>query len=210
MKQNLLFPKATSFSAMFFKSHGARNCPFFTLRARPVAAAERRRSVCRQRKAGICNRSIFAPAISASRGEWTSGYQFPGGYRPRSSGVHGPLAVLFTFSGFRFTTQESELYPAGAALTILLVPLTERKGENGGLVADDESVGRASFPQFEQNADHIIEHIEEYRQERLIRRAFAYGELASLLRVIKDAGFELAPLADAMDAGAEGPKEVSP
>ncbi len=38
-------------------SHGARNWPFFTLIARPVSPAATRRSVCRQRKAGICSTS---------------------------------------------------------------------------------------------------------------------------------------------------------
>ncbi len=35
-------------------SQGARNWPFLILTGRPVAAAASRRSVCRQRKAGIC------------------------------------------------------------------------------------------------------------------------------------------------------------
>ena len=38
-------------------SQGARNCPFLTLTARPVRAAATRRSVWRQRKAGICRTS---------------------------------------------------------------------------------------------------------------------------------------------------------
>ena len=40
------------FATTFFMSQGARNCPFFTLTARPVCAAATRRSVWRQRKAG--------------------------------------------------------------------------------------------------------------------------------------------------------------
>ena len=43
-------------------SHGARNWPFFTLTARPVSPAATRRSVCRQRNAGICSTSTASAA----------------------------------------------------------------------------------------------------------------------------------------------------
>ena len=38
-------------------SHGAINCPFFTLTILPVLAAATSKSVWRERKAGICNTS---------------------------------------------------------------------------------------------------------------------------------------------------------
>ena len=71
-KQNFLQPNDINFWAIFFTSHGARNCPFFTLTARPVCPAAFKRSVWRQRNAGICNKSIMSPASLASSGECTS------------------------------------------------------------------------------------------------------------------------------------------
>ena len=54
-------------------SAGARNCPFFTLTARPVAAAASSRSVCRQRKAGICSMSqTCGRRRAACSGRWMS------------------------------------------------------------------------------------------------------------------------------------------
>jgi hypothetical protein len=50
-------PAASSLPTTWAMSQGARNCPFFTLTARPVSAAATSRSVCRQRKAGICSTS---------------------------------------------------------------------------------------------------------------------------------------------------------
>ncbi len=47
-------------------SHGARNCPFLTLTGLPVSAAAASRSVCRQRKAGICRTSTH----SATAAHW--------------------------------------------------------------------------------------------------------------------------------------------
>ena len=46
-------PVEAIFAATFFISCGARNCPFFTLIAQPVAPAASNRSVCLQRNAGI-------------------------------------------------------------------------------------------------------------------------------------------------------------
>jgi len=48
-------PAWLTLAATCFMSQGARNWPFLMLMARPVAAAASRRSVWRQRKAGICS-----------------------------------------------------------------------------------------------------------------------------------------------------------
>ena len=64
--QDVAAPAASSLATTFFMSQGARNCPFLTLTARPVSAAATRRSVCRQRKAGICN----ASTASATGAHW--------------------------------------------------------------------------------------------------------------------------------------------
>lgn len=143
----------------------------------------------------------FLGDIVFGRGEWTEHYLFPGGYRPETSSNHGNLAVVFTFDSFDFTTQENELYPAGAALAIRLVPLSQEYGENGGLLSDDAAIGRVTFPEYERNASHIRDHIADYRQERLMRRVFAYGELAAILRSIKQSGFDLVRMAEDMQDG---------
>ena len=46
-------PDSMSLATTLLMSHGAMNCPFFTLTGRPVAAAASSRSVCRARNAGI-------------------------------------------------------------------------------------------------------------------------------------------------------------
>src|SRR4051812_12406741 len=53
-------------------SSGARNCPFFTLTARPVRAAASIRSVWRDRKAGICSTSATSATGAACSGAWMS------------------------------------------------------------------------------------------------------------------------------------------
>ena len=53
-------------------SQGARNWPFLTLMARPVSAAAMRRSVWRQRKAGICRMSATSATIGHCHDSCTS------------------------------------------------------------------------------------------------------------------------------------------
>ena len=53
-------------------SQGARNCPFFTFTARPVLAAATRRSVWRQRKAGIWSTSTASATAAHWSGSCTS------------------------------------------------------------------------------------------------------------------------------------------
>jgi hypothetical protein len=57
---------------IFFTSQGARNCPFFIFTGLPVFEAERIKSVCLQRKAGICKASSTSAAGLTSSAEWTS------------------------------------------------------------------------------------------------------------------------------------------
>ena len=54
-----------AFSTGYFISLPLRNCAFFIFTVLPVWAAATKRSVCRQRKAGICSMSHTCPAASA-------------------------------------------------------------------------------------------------------------------------------------------------
>src|SRR4030042_6106198 len=57
---------------IFFTSHGARNGPFLTLTGFPVCDAERIKSVCLHRKAGIWRALRTSAAGLTSSTEWTS------------------------------------------------------------------------------------------------------------------------------------------
>ena len=53
-------------------SQGAKNCPFLTFTALPVAAAANNKSVCRHKNAGICKTSTASAAGPHCAGSWTS------------------------------------------------------------------------------------------------------------------------------------------
>src|SRR5271157_1926817 len=48
-----------------------------------------------------------------------------------------------------------------------------------------DAISRGStFPEYERNARHLAENIAYYRTERIVGRAFDYGETTALLRVL--------------------------
>src|SRR5258707_12618771 len=79
-------PAAAIFSATLPMSQGERNCAFFTLTMRPVLAAATRRSVWRDRKAGVCKMFTTSAAggawggawVAVGRGRWRAGLNLPG------------------------------------------------------------------------------------------------------------------------------------
>ena len=71
-EEDVSCPAWRSLSTTCFMSQGAMNCPFFTFTAALVCPAAKRRSVWRDKNAGIWIMSHTAPAAVASSGEWTS------------------------------------------------------------------------------------------------------------------------------------------
>ncbi len=82
---------------------GERNCPFFILITFPVLAAATNKSVCRQRKAGICNTSTYCAAIEASSSECIS-----------------VKVGMLNFSPTFFSMERASLFPIPVKESILL------------------------------------------------------------------------------------------
>jgi hypothetical protein len=139
----------------------------------------------------------FLGSIVFGGGKWLEGFQFADGYKPRSFDGRFNGAVLFSFNGFDFKAQQNVLICTQANLDIRLVPLSDSPLENGGLLPDYSAIGSGDgVPrEYIRNAKHLGDHVAYYRRERIIDRAFAYGEVAALLRALKVAGFNMEEVA---------------
>jgi hypothetical protein len=139
----------------------------------------------------------FLGDIVFARKQWTAGYRYANGYQPQANedGIYS-VAVFFNFNAFQFRIEQEEVQLAGANFDVRLVPLSNDKSAEGGHLPDFDAIskGRVSR-QYERNARHVAESIGHYRQERIIDRAFAYGEVAAFLRGLKAAGVDLRELA---------------
>jgi hypothetical protein len=139
----------------------------------------------------------FLGDIAFARSETTRGYQFAYGFEPhRHSGDAFNVAVYFTFNGFAFEVDGEELRGARAGLDVSLVPLSNEKASDGGHLPDEDAILRhVGSHEYEENARHIADNIGYYRREKIIGDVFAYGEVAALLRTIRNNGQDLATLA---------------
>lgn len=139
----------------------------------------------------------FLGDIVFAENDWTRGYKFAGGFVPAANeGASYPIAVFFTFRDFTFRTERDEIRLAGVNFDVRLLPLSNSLAADGNLLPDVKAIqsGRVS-PQYEANARHIAQNIAYYRRERIVDRMFAYGEVASFLRALKRADFDLEALA---------------
>src|SRR5881227_2018925 len=100
--------------------------------ARPVSAAARSKSVCRQRKAGICSKSMNSPAISASAGECTSVVTGIFSSRPMEARIWHPAREFFRFDHAR-PEDKCRLAPADGDVSDAQLVHIEMRDCSGGL-----------------------------------------------------------------------------
>ena len=144
----------------------------------------------------------FFGDIAFARSDWTRGYRFANGYQPQEHvGQDFHVAIYFIFNGFNFVADREELRAVRAGFDVSLVPLSDNRAPDGGLLPDEDAIRRkVGSRQYEANARHVAENIAYYRQEKIIDRVFAYGEVAALLRAMKNDGRDLNALARAIES----------
>jgi hypothetical protein len=143
----------------------------------------------------------FLGEIVFAQNNWTRGYQFAEGFTPKKSeDDFQPLAVFFRFNGIRLQVESEEVLLKESNFDVRLVPLTASSSPDGNLVADEEAVRERRIPpEFEFNASHLAGHMDRYRREQIVRRAFAYAEVAAFLRWLKGQGADLQELASQIE-----------
>lgn len=147
---------------------------------------------------------FLADIIFVYQGEshWTSNYKFANDFRPEHE--HGKVAydraVFFKFTGFQFDINDEEIRPTRENFDVQLFPLSTTKAADGGLLPDESLIAKGELPaETEKNATHLAQNIAYYRHEKIVDRMFTYGEVASVVRALKRAGFDLAALANNID-----------
>ena len=129
--------------------------------------------------------------------DWSVGYRFPNGYEPRRIDHFAHMLVYFTFRNFTFKTNGGALDLANESLDVTLMPIGTDRAPSGAFLPDYKvlETGWAPPPAFVANANYLTSHLDYFRRERLIAKAFAYGELAAVFRSYKEAGIDLPALA---------------
>ena len=147
----------------------------------------------------------FFGDIVFGQNTWSAGYRFVNGFKPQPAQEDNlNIAVFFNFNGFDFEVQAEEVRLRRAAFDVKLFPLSQETTKEGGVLPDNDAISQGRMPlQYEANARHLAENIAYYRRERIVHRAFVYGEVAAFLRALKRAGFDLEDLAAHIPGGKE-------
>ena len=146
----------------------------------------------------------FLGSIVFAEKEWITGYRFLRGFQPEapSKDENYHVAVFFKFHDFDFQIQQDEIHLARANFDAEILPLSKAVSAEGGHLPDEDAIAQGRIPQaYERNATHLAKNIKYYCQERIVDRVFAYGEVAALLRALKEADFDLEDLAAKIPGG---------
>jgi hypothetical protein len=79
------------------------------------------------------------------------------------------------------------------------VPLSKEKGVDGGLMPDFDRISVNDVSkEYKDNINHILENMQYYKNEKIVRIITCYGEAASFSRALKANGINLERLSTTM------------
>lgn len=129
-------------------------------------------------------------------------YRFAHGYVPKRH--QGPrisnVCVYFRFGSYEFRQIGSRYELESSDVAITLVPTkSDETADDGGALPDFDAIESGAISkQYEENVQHIVDNIDYYMQERLMRMANCYGEAAAFARALKRSKVDLGELAASM------------
>jgi hypothetical protein len=146
---------------------------------------------------GLLLTDKFLADIVFAEHDWSVGYKFKDGFVPQERTSDGSsIAVSFNFNRFQFQIRKEVVLLTQSGFDIKLLPVSKTPAPDGGGQPDFEAIQRGrTFPEYETNAKHVAEGIAYYRRERIVERAFSYGETAAFIRGLKAAHADLGKLA---------------
>lgn len=140
---------------------------------------------------------VFAPPHA-----WTEGYKFPA-TKPVGARITSDMLVRFAFGNFQFARNDGLLSVVSSSLEVRMLPVSKVASPAGQMLPNYNALDQGWTPPdaFVANARILTEHIDYFRREPLIENVFAYGEVAALLRSLKESGRNLNALADQIETG---------
>src|SRR5262249_43988802 len=122
------------------------------------------------------------------------------GFEPKND-TGGSVAVFITFRDFQFITNGEELQLTHCSFDARIVPLLSSNAPDGHHLPDFIAISTGgAFPRYTLNARHLGENINYYKNELIVARMLAFGEVAAFARELKQVGVNLSELARRVDA----------
>ena len=121
-------------------------------------------------------------------GQTLTGYKWMPGHLDLSRWGLVSAHIVFTFRDFQFASlADGELSRSNMSLDSTLVPASEKKGPDGKVFPDYESIAKGTVQSsgWVANLKNLQDNFSYYARERLLRTVIGYGEVASFVRAMK-------------------------
>jgi hypothetical protein len=129
----------------------------------------------------------------AGSGETLAGYRWKEGHADFGFNDGGNVHIVFNFHEYRFAQDETgELKRISMKLDSTLVPAADKPTADGRKLPDYDRIRQGKLPSYPvANLIDFQNNIAYYARERILRRAIAYGEVATFLRSISANGVKI-------------------
>lgn len=134
---------------------------------------------------------------------WTQGYRFPATH-PAEARIKTDMLVRFAFGNFQFAkSDDGQLSAVSSSLEVRMLPVSKVASQTGQMLPNYNALDNGWTPPaaFIANANILTDNMDYFRKELLIENVFAYGEIAAVLRSVKESGQDLNALADQIETG---------
>jgi len=127
--------------------------------------------------------------------------KLPGGYTPKQAPNRTVPVVAFTnFTNYKFSkNQNNEYIRASMNVVVVLLPLADKKTEDGGHLPDEEAMKNYVMEEADKaNIDHLRVNQDEYLKIPVLGQSAKYGEAAAFSRTLRDLKIDTDKLIDQM------------
>ncbi|MBI3829324.1 MAG: hypothetical protein HY291_07395 [Planctomycetes bacterium] len=114
--------------------------------------------------------------------------KLPGNYKPQKAENRTVAVVAFTsFTDYAFEKKGNEYKRAGLNLSVMLIPLSDKKTASGGHLPDEPKLKTYQMEKADKaNIDHLKSHQDEYIRMLELNKTVAWGEAAAFARFVRD------------------------
>ncbi|MBI3829321.1 MAG: hypothetical protein HY291_07380 [Planctomycetes bacterium] len=114
--------------------------------------------------------------------------KLPGNYKPQKAENRSVAVVAFSsFTEFTFEKKDLVYSRAGCGLSIMLIPLADKKTSSGGHLPDEDKMKTYEMEKADKaNIDHLKSYQADYFKMPQFEKTVAWGEAAAFARFVRD------------------------
>ncbi|MCW8132021.1 MAG: hypothetical protein KIS92_16865 [Planctomycetota bacterium] len=116
--------------------------------------------------------------------------KLPGNYKPQKAEDRKiPVVAFSSFTEYAFEKKDEVYQRSGLSLSIMLIPLSDKKTPSGGHLPDEDALKTFEMNKADKaNLDHLKSYQAEYFKMEQFSKSVVWGEAAAFARMVRDSG----------------------